>query len=338
MNPLVTVICLCYNHENFVIETLNSVKNQTYQNIELIIIDDASTDKSVENITKFLNENSFLFQNNTQNKPTFLALSKNVGNCKAFNIALKLATGKYVIDLATDDILLPQRIENQIITFENLPTNYAVIFSNAVYIDEKSKVLYPHHKPNEMVYSGDIYAKIVAHSYICTPTMMIRKIVLDEFGGYDETLSYEDFDFWIRSSRKYLYQYNDEILTQKRIVKNSLGSQFYTKNAYPHLFSTLIICKKIRTLNQNFTSLNPENNSIFNVENTALAKRLRYHLRLCCYTENFKLALEYYDLLEKITKINFFDKFWKFIALKKIFSHKIYVFYLQFFAKLYTIL
>jgi glycosyltransferase involved in cell wall biosynthesis len=320
MNPLITIICLCYNHENYVIETLNSINNQSYKNIELIIVDDASTDKSVENINKFLGENSLLLGNQITDKPQFLALTQNIGNCKAFNLALKLAKGKYVIDLATDDILLPQRIENQIVMFEKLPQNYAVVFSNAAYINEKGTILYAHHKPNEIVYSGNIYEKIVAHSYICTPTMMIRKSVLDELGGYDETLSYEDFDFWIRSSRNYYYQYSSEILTQKRILKNSLGTQFYTIKAYPHLFSTLQICHKIANLNH-------KSGHLANAENAALAKRLRYHLRLCCYTHNFELALKYYGLLSKIAKINILDKIWKFMALYKIPLHKLYALY-----------
>jgi glycosyltransferase involved in cell wall biosynthesis len=307
---------LCYNHEDFVVATLNSVNNQSYKNIELIIIDDCSQDSSVEKIRTWI---ATVQQKIAEQNIRFIALSENIGNCKAFNMALKLAKGKYVIDLATDDILLPQCIEKQVLQFEQLTENYAVVFANAIYIDKNSNTLHKHHKTNEIVADGDIYAKIVAHSFICTPTMMMRKTVLDALQGYDESLSYEDFDFWIRSSRNYLYSYIDEIIVQKRILKQSLGTQFYTKNAYKHLESTLRVCHKIAILNRN------------SLENKALAHRIRYHIRLCCYTNNYSLVSDYHNLLQKVTEIKILDKIcdkiWILIAILKLPLHSFYSIY-----------
>ncbi len=303
------------------VATLNSVNNQSYKNIELIIIDDCSQDSSVKKITEWLAIAAIKI---TQQHIRFISLSENIGNCKAFNMALKLAKGKYVIDLATDDILLPQCIEKQVLQFEQLAENYAVVFTNAIYIDKNSKILHKHYKTNEnktnkIVADGDIYAQIVAHSFICTPTMMMRKTVLDKLQGYDESLSYEDFDFWIRSSRNYLYSYIDEILVQKRILKQSLGTQFYSKNAYKHLESTLRICHKIAILNRN------------SLENKALAHRIRYHIRLCCYTNNHGLVADYHNLLQKVTEIKILDKIcdkiWILIAILKLPLHGFYSIY-----------
>ena len=107
-NPLVTVICSCYNHENFVIESLNSVINQDYKNIELIIIDDFSSDNSKKTIKNWL-----------LNYPeiTFIANENNLGITKSFNNALKSAKGKYIIDLAADDILIPNCVDLQLKKF-----------------------------------------------------------------------------------------------------------------------------------------------------------------------------------------------------------------------------
>ena len=88
--PLVSIICLCYNHDHFVVESLNSVLNQNYQPIEMIIIDDCSTDKSVAVIEKWLE--------NLQNI-TFIKNTKNLGNTKSFNKAAKMAKGEFLIDL-----------------------------------------------------------------------------------------------------------------------------------------------------------------------------------------------------------------------------------------------
>lgn len=311
-NPLVSIIALCFNHEAYLLETLESVLAQTYPNIELIIVDDCSTDRSAELIEAFANEND---------KIQFLKLPENIGNCKAFNRALALAKGKYVMDLATDDILEPHCVENQVFRFETLPENYGVVFGNARLVSEKGDFLrnfYPTDRMGKVqtqIPEGDIYAAILAHSFICTPTTLFRKKMLDELGGYDETLTYEDFDIWVRSSRNWHYGFIDKILLSKRSVSNSLGEGFYLRKHNPHLLSTLRICEKAYALNRNTH------------ENKALAQRLRYHVRLSFYTENFETALLFFDLLKKTTKINLFDQFWYFLIRRKIQVYNWYIWY-----------
>ena len=107
--PLVSVICLCYNHARFVREAVESVLNQSYKNIQVIIADDASTDNSIEEIHSL---------KATYAPVELLLFSKNLGNCKAFNEALKLAKGEFVIDFATDDVMMSDRIEKQVAFFE----------------------------------------------------------------------------------------------------------------------------------------------------------------------------------------------------------------------------
>src|SRR5688572_7890154 len=125
--PLVSVICLCYNHQRFVREAVESVLNQSYKNIQVIIADDASTDNSVLEIKALKTEN-----------PTveLLLLPNNLGNCKAFNEALKLARGEFIIDFATDDLMMPNRIERQVGFFQRLDSTVGLIYTDAVYIDE----------------------------------------------------------------------------------------------------------------------------------------------------------------------------------------------------------
>ena len=100
-HPLVSVICLCYNQGEFINDAVNSVLNQEYSNIELIIIDDHSTDVSTEIIQEIVTKN-----------PQIKAIynPQNIGNCKAFNIGYYASSGEYLIDLAADDLLDPNRI------------------------------------------------------------------------------------------------------------------------------------------------------------------------------------------------------------------------------------
>ncbi|MES2730706.1 MAG: glycosyltransferase, partial [Bacteroidota bacterium] len=210
--PLVSIICLCYNHARFLEDALQSVVAQTYPNLELIIVDDASTDTSVTLIETFLAQHPVA---------QFVRISTNMGNCRAFNQGLVLAKGKYIIDLAADDLLLPDRVSRQVTAFEALGENYAVVYTNALRMDENSRELglfYTNEQARAHLPQGDVYTAVLRKFFICTATMMMRKQVLDELGGYDESLSYEDFDFWVRSSRNYHYHYLDEVLTIRREV------------------------------------------------------------------------------------------------------------------------
>ncbi len=296
---LVTVICLCYNHERFVEKAIMSVISQTYQNTEIILVDDGSRDNSPAKIKQLAIQFPDI---------QTLILPQNIGNCKAFNKALALAKGKYVIDFATDDILLPERITEQVTLFETLPETYGVVFGNSQFISEQGQLLHTHYKIDSTgkaaaeVPSGDIYKDIFLKYFISTPTMMMRKTVLEKLNGYDESLSYEDFDFWVRSSRNWFYYYQDRVLTQKRIVAGSLSTQFYKKGQNKLLASTLIVCEKALILNRN------------KEENEALAICIRYHLRQSFFIEDYALVNKYALLLKKTSNTDSLSQLFVFLA------------------------
>ncbi|MFN8355760.1 MAG: glycosyltransferase family A protein [Spirosomataceae bacterium] len=282
-SPLVTVICLCYNQAPYLPEALQSVLAQTYPSLELIIADDASTDASPALIRAFAERHPFVkLVLNTQNQ----------GNCRTFNQALQLAQGKYLIDLAADDVLLPHRVEQQVAAIEKAGECCALVFSNAAYIDHQGRFLrnyFPinhQEKATKSVPSGQVYRQVLSEDFICPPTTLFRTQALNALGGYDESLSYEDFDIWIRLARDYELVYVDTITTQRRVVRNSWGAQFWKKKN-PHLASSLVICQKAFNLNQT-----PD-------EHLALAKRIRYFIRQCWFMHQFELALAFEKLLRQ---------------------------------------
>src|SRR5680860_303227 len=120
--PLVSIICTSYNHERFIKEALDSVINQDYEAIELIIIDNGSKDLSVAVIQDWVELNK-----GKNVRPILIFPSINY--CKAFNQGLEIAKGKYIIDLAGDDLLLPGHVKTAVGTLEN--GNYGIYFSNA---------------------------------------------------------------------------------------------------------------------------------------------------------------------------------------------------------------
>lgn len=281
-SPLVSIITLCYNHENFVIECLQSVVNQTYKNVEVIIVDDFSVDKSREKILKFVEKNPSIH---------VIFNEKNIGNCRSFNQALEISKGKYIIDLSADDVSLPNRIEEQVRLMEISP-EVGVVFSDANYINEKSEYI-GNFKKNIGLPFGNVYKDVLAGSCYTVPvTMMMRRTILEQLNGYDTTLAYEDFDFWVRSSRICDFGYVPEVLSYQRILDGSHSTKFFAKNS-PLVQSSIKVCQKAYLLNETES------------ENNALAIRLRFELLRCAFTENFESGKDVLLLLDKIKGHNF---------------------------------
>lgn len=266
--PLVSVICLCYNHEDFVIETLESVLLQTYKNVELIIVDDCSKDTSRTIIEKW----------NTNNIAKHVIFNdQNLGMTKAFNKGISLAKGKYIIDLAADDVLHPNSIENHIANFKKNNFKIGVSYGNAESIDKNSNHIeyrYPVNKDFKVIDhpgEGDLYAKILERFFISSPSLMTHIEVYKKLNGYDPNLFFEDFDFLVRSSRLYPFFFCDTIVIQKRVLKNSMSSSIFERNkgAYLHRKTFFKIYVKAFTLNKT------------RQENIALVKRLLRELKIC---------------------------------------------------------
>ncbi len=250
-----------------------SALGQTYGNIELIVIDDASRDGSRVVIEKLAKIHGFKTIFNEQN----------LGNCHTFNKGLALAKGKYIIDLAADDVLLPDRVAEGVKCLEEKGNGYGVNFCDIELVDEKGKSPGTHFPRDEKgnlitpVGEGDLYKTILERYYIPSPTMMMRRSVLEELGGYDDNLNYEDFDFWVRSSRKYKYAFTDRVLMQKHVLSGSLSTK-QKQHKNPHSLSTAIVCEKALKLNKT------------KEENKALLKRVNYELKWALATENWEAA------------------------------------------------
>lgn len=271
--PLVSVICLSFNQEKYLKQAIESVLDQTYKEVELIVIDDASTDNSRAIIEHLAGIHKFQTIFNRTN----------LGNCKSFNLGLRRSHGKYLIDLAADDRLLQDRISIGVKELEHRGASFGVHFCDVELQDETGNFISTHFKRDsegkllDKIPEGDIYTHLIERYLICAPSMMMSRKVLEELHGYDEELSYEDFDFWIRSSRNYKYAFSDQVLVKKLTLKNSLSSiQYQRKNR--HAMSTARVCEKIFALNKS------------DAEHKALLKRINYELKWALITENWEAS------------------------------------------------
>ncbi|MES2893448.1 MAG: glycosyltransferase [Bacteroidota bacterium] len=188
-NPLVSVIVPCYNHERFVEQCIRSIKAQTYQEIQLIIIDDGSTDGSAAVIKGLQSEFNFIFES-----------KKNEGLTRTLNYAIgKYASGKYISILASDDYWFPEKIKLQV-KFMEANSNYGMVCGQAKVVDLFNNVkgtIGANIKPRDLELEN-----LLLENKIPALTALYRRDIFHEVGGYDETLYFEDWDLWLRIAEK----------------------------------------------------------------------------------------------------------------------------------------
>jgi glycosyltransferase involved in cell wall biosynthesis len=237
--PLVSIVAICYNQASYAVETLDSIIAQTYPHIQLIIIDDCSTDNSVEVIQNWIDENNVDCE--------FVIHSENLGVTKTCNDGLRMVKGKYYQLIACDDILNPNKIEKQVQLLEE-NNHVAMVYSDVFLIDQDSNVTddsllkMTSYFPN--LPTGDIFSELAKDNFIPAPSVLIKSLVPDNIGFYDESLLYEDYDMFLRISRSYDILYIKENLAKYRTIPNQL-SQVTKQNGIKELVRTKARLKHI---------------------------------------------------------------------------------------------
>lgn len=179
---LVSVVMPCYNHEEFVDKAINSVLQQTYKPIELIVVDDGSKDRSPEIVEKLSLEHGFTF-----------VRQKNMGICKTLNKAVAMSRGHYIALLASDDYWHPEKLEKQI---ASLASSSEFSFTQAVEFrsaDNATLRVFPG-RP----LSGKVLNSVFLRQHVPAGSMLFTRRLYDQTGGFDEQLKEEDWDFVIR--------------------------------------------------------------------------------------------------------------------------------------------
>lgn len=189
--PLVSVIMPAYNTEKYISEAINSILNQTYKNFELFIIDDCSTDRTVEIIKAYVDA-----------RIRFIYNEKNYGLVYSLNKCINLAKGKYIARMDSDDISLPERLCEQV-EYMELKPDVSIIGTAFRYSDSKEVVQHP---------EGDDLIKIqlLNNTAFGHPTVMIRKNdLINNYLVYDHSfLPAEDYELWTRMAEKGLKMAN----------------------------------------------------------------------------------------------------------------------------------
>lgn len=228
---LVTIGLLVYNHEAYIEDCLKSLLQQDYSNVELIILDDASTDRTRERINALHGELQAKFP-----KVKLIYHEKNCGNIPHnVNELVRHATGVYYRHAAGDDIMSPNCISSMAKCLQKHP-GVSVVYANGYIINDSFKLgdptgrkrLLPRKPVNDTC--ENTFRKLMLENWIPSPCAMFRRRIFDEYGLYDESIPYEDYEYWLRISRTEKIHYLDQELVYYRRSENSL-SNYFGKNA-----------------------------------------------------------------------------------------------------------
>jgi glycosyltransferase involved in cell wall biosynthesis len=289
--PLVTVICTAFNHEKFIEETLESVRLQSYPNIELIIVDNGSVDDSPRKIQ------NWVMHQKAGTRVKCILRNQSLPYCSSFNEAFLECHGKYLIDLSGDDVLFPDHVLQSVQRLFH-SADAAFCFSD-VWMDKEgspSKTFFQRDLSGKLLKSvkeGDRYSDLVASHCMMSVSLVIDTDKFRNEGAYDESLSYEDFDMMVRLSRKFPIVFSNHIGIKKRILPDSFSSkQYFPKNSRM-LMSTLDVCRKIKAMNQT------------KAENAALLKRVSFETKHALASANFEVARGFLDLAGELGRKGF---------------------------------
>jgi len=232
-SALVTIVAISYNQERYVIDALNSIKNQTYKNIQLIIADDGSKDNTKQLISGWLKDNwpDALFLNHPVNR----------GVTKNLNSALPYVKGEFYQFFGCEDFLLPKKIELQVNILINNP-DYAIAYSDMYRMDVDGnyfpKTFYTF-KDSNVPRTGWVYDYLLERCFISTPSALMRSEVVKSLGGDNEKMGVNDYDFWVRASKKFQFIYHSDVTIEYRVLPTSISARkgiFVYKNGFLLLY------------------------------------------------------------------------------------------------------
>lgn len=208
--PLVTVIVVSYNHSRYIKQNLDSIRKQTYSNIQLIVADDASSDDSIDAYEQWLKETQYPAERNFH--------SDNTGLATMLNECIALAKGKYIKLIAADDFMHPEAIEKSVSLLESLGDEYGMSFSNTHTVDDNGTIIedISNYDSLKGMDPQTFKRELLKENRIPALTVLLKANVIKETGKYDIKFIVEDYFRWLKISEKYLIAYIPEKLAYYR--------------------------------------------------------------------------------------------------------------------------
>lgn len=207
----VSVIIPTYNRADLISETITSALQQTLKDKEVVIVDDGSTDNTSEVVREFQDRVIYIRQPNS-------------GPAKARNTGIRMAKGRLIAFLDSDDLWLPDKLELQYHAFQQNP-NQGLIYTDVMWFSN-GEIIVPTLREKYQFHTGEVFEKLLFDNWIATSSVLVRKDCLEEAGGFDEDpqiMFVEDWNLWIRLARRHPFGMVDRVLVKRRYHPHRLG-------------------------------------------------------------------------------------------------------------------
>ncbi|VAX38260.1 hypothetical protein MNBD_UNCLBAC01-2037 [hydrothermal vent metagenome] len=202
MNPTISVIISTYNRAPLLKRAISSVLVQTFQNFELIIVNNASVDNT-EEVVQFFDDSRI----------RYVCHDKNKGGPAARNTGIKLAVGKYFAFLDDDDKWLPKKLSKQVKKMDASSEKVGLVYVGTEIVDNKTQKTLRSYEPQ---FKGNVYKYLLVRTILgSVSSVLIRKECFGKVGLFDEELSScQDWDMWLRISQEYEFDFVPEFLVK----------------------------------------------------------------------------------------------------------------------------
>lgn len=315
---MISVICVCFNAEKYINEAIDSVLNQTFKEIEIIVIDDGSTDSTISLASKYLTYSNFiLLRRGHTGNPGLLR-----------NEAIEYSKFDIIAFIDSDDVWLPNKLEIQIKYLHN----YDMVCSNAIRLYQENKIFDSIMKSiSDTIIKKDRkrmipkivfdnlqggmqldLPKLLIMNYVIPSSVLIKKSVFKDSGGFEQVVGKrgEDYLLWLNLLKKYKMLIIDELLIKYRIHNSNLSLQSFDER----------IKLLDRTIEIRAKFLDDENTSIANSAKIGCENIYHELFKLTLSRKQYKVSLSYLrkfisNYPNKLS-INFFVYVLMFISVK----------------------
>lgn len=235
---LVSVLLLSMNHGAYIEKCIESLKSQTYRNIEIIYLDNASSDNT------FMIGKKLLEQSNIPHKTFFNKDSRGISN--NLNFLYNHSSGPYLVPLSTDDWLTPESVEEKINYFNQHP-EFGMVYNSAYSYNYDTKKKLVCTKKNKFK-EGWVLKEVLKENFISTTGCMIKRNTLETVGHFDEDSLLEDWDMWIRIAEKFPIGLVNKELAYYGIKegKNITGNIEYMNRGFEYILNKYSHYKEIK--------------------------------------------------------------------------------------------
>jgi glycosyltransferase involved in cell wall biosynthesis len=211
MNPTVSVVIATYNCAQYLPAALESATRQTFTSLEVVVVDDGSTDQTALAVRPFLADRRVHYHR-----------IKHAGVAAAKNVGVRLSRAPLVAFLDADDVWMPTKLARQVALFRADP-ELGVAHTRRWLIDEQGRRL-EYEQPT--FFRGRVLRDLFRTNFVCFSSAMVRRAVLDAAGLFDESLPLSvDYDLWLRVALRYRFDHLDEPLVEYRTGHANLSSR-----------------------------------------------------------------------------------------------------------------